>query len=251
MLKNAMKTALVAAAFSGAGVTGALADEAAATPSWGSISGSLAVTTDYIFRGQTQNHGDPALQGSLTYNHPSGLYLGVWASNIEFVNPPDKAKLETDWSIGFSNTISKFKYDVGFVYYLYPGSLESAHDDYYEFYGKLTYDFGFAQLMGSVYGSPEFAGEQGGTIYYNANLTVPLPFLPLNAAISGWGGYQTYLDDAKKLTPDYWDYSIGYSMTWNNFTGDFRWIGTSLPKADPFTADTHDGQFVFTLTKAF
>jgi hypothetical protein len=40
-------------------------------------------------------------------------------------------------------------------------------------------------------------------------------------------------------------------MTYMGFTGDFRWIGTNLPKADPWTADTHDGQFVFTLTKAF
>ena len=251
MVKTAMRAALVAAALTGAGMTSAFADEAATTPSWGTISGTLAVTSDYIFRGQSQNHGDPALQGSLTYTHPSGLYLGVWASNIEFATPDDHAKLETDWSIGYSNTIGKFKYDAGFVYYLYPGSLEAAHDNYYEFYGKGTYDFGVASLMGSIYGSPEFVGETGGAIYYNATVTVPLPFLPLNAALSGWGGYQTFLDDTKKLSKDYWDYSAGISFTWQGFTADFRWIGTSLPGGSFWTEDTHNGQYVFTLTKAF
>ena len=44
-------------------------------------SGSLAVTTDYIERGVSQSDGDPALQGSIAFWHPTGWYAGAWASN--------------------------------------------------------------------------------------------------------------------------------------------------------------------------
>ena len=39
--------------------------------------------TDYRFRGISQTHGEPALQGGVDYAHKSGLYVGNWNSNVE------------------------------------------------------------------------------------------------------------------------------------------------------------------------
>ncbi|MBW1999239.1 MAG: hypothetical protein JRJ29_14920, partial [Deltaproteobacteria bacterium] len=47
------------------------------------IHGSLAFTTDYVFRGVSQTDGDPAVQGSFEYSHPTGFYLGLWGSNVD------------------------------------------------------------------------------------------------------------------------------------------------------------------------
>jgi uncharacterized protein (TIGR02001 family) len=42
----------------------------------------LVLFSEYIFRGYTQTHNDPALQGGVDYEHSSGFYLGLWASNV-------------------------------------------------------------------------------------------------------------------------------------------------------------------------
>ena len=48
------------------------------------ISANVALTSNYIFRGQTQNNEDPALQGGFDFEHGSGFYAGVWGSNVDF-----------------------------------------------------------------------------------------------------------------------------------------------------------------------
>jgi hypothetical protein len=44
------------------------------------IGGSLAATSDYIYRGVSQSDGHGALQADLHASTPGGLYGGVWAS---------------------------------------------------------------------------------------------------------------------------------------------------------------------------
>lgn len=249
MAKTVIQLTLVAGIL-GLMTAGARA-EIASSPQWGSLSGSLGFTTDYVFRGQTQNRGNPAFQGSLTYTHPTGAYVGLWASNVRLA-PGDTAKAELDVSAGITNSIRRFSYDIGFISYLYPDSAGFAHDDYYEFYGKAGYDIGFVQLRAGLNGSPNYAGSTGGTIYYNANLNVPLPMLPYNAALSATAGYLTYFDNQKKNgADDYWDWSAGVSFTWKAITADFRYYATDLPEISPFTVDTANGRFVFSLTKTF
>ena len=46
---------------------------------------NVGFTTDYIFRGISQNVGEPAVQGGIDYSHSSGFYAGVWGSNIGWV----------------------------------------------------------------------------------------------------------------------------------------------------------------------
>lgn len=48
------------------------------------VSMNVALTSDYIFRGISQTQGDPAIQGGLDVAHESGLYIGTWASNVDF-----------------------------------------------------------------------------------------------------------------------------------------------------------------------
>src|SRR5262249_5305778 len=48
------------------------------------VSGTLSVMTDYRYRGISLSAGDPALQGSVVYDDPSGAYAGLFASNVEF-----------------------------------------------------------------------------------------------------------------------------------------------------------------------
>ena len=93
---------------------------AVATPDW-TFPSSIGMVSDYIWRGQTQTWGKPAVQAGIEADHASGLYAGVWGSNVSSHWLPN-ANLETDWSVGFRNAFATdFKYDVGGTYIYYPG----------------------------------------------------------------------------------------------------------------------------------
>lgn len=93
---------------------------AVATPDW-TFPSSIGFVSDYIWRGQTQTWGKPAVQASIEADHVSGFYAGIWGSNVSSHWLPN-ANLETDFSVGFRNAFATdFKYDVGGTYIYYPG----------------------------------------------------------------------------------------------------------------------------------
>ena len=125
MRKSLLLTALLSAGLSIPAVV--LADDAAApaaaaapTPTW-TFPGSVSLVSDYLWHGQTQTWGKPAIQAGIEIDHVSGFYAGVWGSNVSSHWLPN-ANLETDWSVGFRNTFATdFRYDVGATYVYYPG----------------------------------------------------------------------------------------------------------------------------------
>ena len=81
-MKNLTKLFLGAASLVGLlSTTGgaAVAQDAAAAPDW-ALSGYVAATSDYRFRGISQNDRNFAPQGSLTVTGPDGFYVSAWAS---------------------------------------------------------------------------------------------------------------------------------------------------------------------------
>jgi uncharacterized protein (TIGR02001 family) len=116
-----------------------------------SVSYNVGLFSEYVFRGYTQTHNDPALQGGVDYEHSSGFYLGLWASNISWIRDADQSdsghSLEVDVYGGFANEIGDtgIGYDVGFLQYFYPGELKAseAAANTLELYAGLNYkDFG-------------------------------------------------------------------------------------------------------------
>ena len=109
------------------------------------FSANIALTTDYLFRGMTQTGHKPALQGGFDYAGPSGIYAGVWGSNISWIQDTGmaaSASVELDTYLGISNSFATdFTYDVGFLRYNYPGTyfpgVASANTN--ELYGAIGY----------------------------------------------------------------------------------------------------------------
>ncbi len=99
----------------------------------GGLSGSLTLTSDYVFRGFTQTDKKPALQGGIEYEAESGFYVGTWGSSISWLSDSDPAissQLELDGYIGYRNQLSDtISFDVGALYYGYPGSYPSGFND--------------------------------------------------------------------------------------------------------------------------
>jgi uncharacterized protein (TIGR02001 family) len=79
-----MRKTILAATVVVLGAPGLAAAQAAAPASPHTFTGNVGIFSQYIFRGLTQTNGRPALQGGFDYAHASGLYLGVWGSNVSW-----------------------------------------------------------------------------------------------------------------------------------------------------------------------
>jgi uncharacterized protein (TIGR02001 family) len=114
-----------------------------------SLSGNVGLTTDYIWRGMTQNAGDPSISGGFDLEDDSGFYLGLWAANVSADDDDTVAgsgSIELDGYLGYSGSFNEDAgYDIGYIAYTYPN-----YDtwDFEEVY--ITFDFYGAYVMYSA-----------------------------------------------------------------------------------------------------
>ena len=98
------------------------------------LTGNVGFFSQYIFRGLTQTDREPALQGGFDYAHSSGLYAGTWASNISWLRDQTAFRLTAAAAVssGTSTAATRapspadFSYDLGTLYYWYPGTANPA-----------------------------------------------------------------------------------------------------------------------------
>lgn len=137
-----MKKIIIASAIAGifAGQAAYAADAAPAPDH--AVSFNVGVTNDYRFRGISQTRMKPAVSAGADYtNNPTGLYVGTWASNVEWIKDSGgDATVELDLYGGKRGEINGVSYDVGLIRYYYPSNAypgSSANTT--EAYGQLGY----------------------------------------------------------------------------------------------------------------
>jgi len=241
-----------------------MAEEAAAAPApdW-TFPASISFVSDYIFRGQSQTWGRPAAQFAIEADHKSGFYAGFAASNVSDEWLPG-ANLETDFFAGYRGTISDFGFDVGGIYYYYPGANwdesqfvgmnRSNSLNTLELYASLSYKwlsvkagramneyFGWSTnnspALGHFPGDPTLFGFNGdakagvtgntnGSYFYEANAAYEV--FP-TWTLSGQIGHQV-VSDAKGLDITYYKAGVtkGFGNGWS--VGAF-YSGTNEPDA--------------------
>jgi uncharacterized protein (TIGR02001 family) len=214
------------------------ADEAFTT------AGSVAMTTDYLYRGISQTSGAPALQGSLSVSHESGLYATVWGSSIAFASG-----LELDPSIGFAGKAGEVGYDVGVLYYGYPHSTAAeagaGQFDFVEFYGSVSYAGG---KLGLAY-TDEFFGETGESIYVYADYATEVSGFGVSAHVGLNLLDDEFYGDGLALGEDsYIDYKLGVSKAVKGVTFEVAYMGSDLDKDE---VPDGEGTFVLTASKSF
>ncbi len=168
----------------------------------GKVNGLVGLTTDYVFRGRSQTRGEPASQAGIGYEHPSGVFGGVWASRTDFASRWDH-ELEIDYVVGFGRDLrGDWRGEVTLRRYTYPRSPD-----------PIGYDY----------------TEVGGTLQYRDLLTLGVAYSP------GWSGYTTLgavRSDRLLATEVGLQYPLphGFSATGGLGRLDIagRWGGTSL-----------------------
>ena len=221
-----------------------LASAAVATPAFAqdetesdiTVSGNVALTTEYRFRGVGLSDGDPAIQGGIDIGHSSGFYVGTWASSLE-----DSAlygEMELDIYGGWSGDITPgLTLDVGLLYYAYPSKDNGAGpSDYFEPYASLSTTFGPATAtLGVAYAWDQDSLGDEDNLYVYTDLEVGIPNTPISVTghIGYTDGFLTYTADG-----DAFDYSIGASATvLGGLSLGVSYIGVDGPSIDGVTDD--------------
>ena len=212
----------------------AMAQSAAPAPAL-TTSGNLAFTTDYVFRGITQNGGKTAIQGGFDVAHTSGLSAGVWASNVSY----GTATLEVDAYAAYGFSLTKdITASVGYIGYIYEGNsaLNTSELNVSASAYGLTAKISFAT---TDYFGNSLVGS--GTKYYELNYAYDV------AAVKGLSLALHYgITDGKNAASTDKDYSIALSYPVLGFTGTLAFSNGSGSYAG-----TYDGITAVTLKKTF
>lgn len=210
------------------------------------FSANVSLVSDYAFRGISQTDERPALQGGFDYAHASGLYAGVWGSNVSWLaDAADDVSnsLELDLYAGYAGEAGGIGYDVGLLQYYYPGSYGSAYrasaekphtlEGYlglsWEFL-SFKYSYSFTDLFGIT--------NSDGSQYYD-----------LGAEVDVGGGFTLgahagYSDI--KNGDDYTDWKIGVTKELGGFDVGLHYVDTDINNSD-----LADERVVASVSKSF
>ncbi len=189
------------------------------------LSGNVALVSDYVYRGVSQTLEEPAIQGGLDLALPYDLYVGTWASSVNF-GPGSEAALELDVYGGFAPSFSGFDFDIGALYYGYPGAEAGSNFDFLEVIGGVSRLFGPVSAGLTAAYSPEFFGEVGPATWGQLAASVAVPSAPVT--LDGSLGKQWFSD----VEGDYVAWSAGASADVLGITVGAGLTGTDLDDGD-------------------
>jgi uncharacterized protein (TIGR02001 family) len=262
-MKNGLSM-LCVGILSSIGVADALAD----TASEHTVTGNLAVVSDYRFRGLSQTFAEgfdaaPAIQGGIDYAHSSGWYIGNWDSNVSGNSYPNGASLEMDFYGGYRWTIGDVGLDLGTIYYAYPdASLPSGGGSFEDidnweaylsaswkwlsvkYYYAFTDYFGLTEevLQNAVGCSPAevpcsalpLDGDTDGTQYVTMSASYPLSdALTLGASVG-------YTDVASYDDLNYTDYKLGVTYVLSGWSLGLNVVGSDADEKYWYACEVQD-----------
>ncbi len=208
------------------------------------VTGNLALVSDYRFRGLSQSWRQPAVQGGIDYTHASGFYLGNWNSSVSSNSYNNGGSMEVDLYGGYRfEPVKDIMMDVGVLTYIYPGarlnfspaSPSRKKYDNTEIYAGLTRGafnvklsfavtdyFGLnSQTAGYAFFSPlPNRGGSSGTTYLDLNYNIDLG----NQFTLGLHGGHTAIRRYNELS--YTDYRVSLNKELSGFILGIALIGT-------------------------
>lgn len=209
-----------------------------------SVTANVLLGSDYVFRGISQTSRKPTIQGGIDYEHGTGLYVGTWASNVDFGSETDATEAKSKFNLygGFSSEIggTGVGYDIGALRYYYPGL--GGSDDFNELYGSLSYRY----FSIGIAHSGNFLNSGEKATYYNVGFEYGLPY---DITLMAHAGYQN-LDST--LGDSYKDYLVGVSKAIFDLEVSLTWTDTDS-EGENFAGDKDlvDNIVTFSVSKTF
>ncbi|MES1201383.1 MAG: TorF family putative porin [Pseudomonadota bacterium] len=241
-----MKKFIGAAMLVGAAVAGTSGVAHAET----TVSGNVAFTSDYVWRGLSQSGNDFAVQGGADASIDE-FYVGTWASSVDFGTGGSNTEL--DLYAGWKPTTGPVSWDFGAIGYFYAGSTDAIGDlDFYELKGVGSFaPFGDSMpltLTGSVYYTPDFStftDSSGGDVTgLYGEVKASYAFSDAFTLNGSWGSQN--VDDVGAYT----NYKIDGAYSAYGFGFDLAW--TSTDNAEEFVGGSNigDDKIILTVSRA-
>jgi uncharacterized protein (TIGR02001 family) len=89
------------------------------------VEANVGATSDYIWRGMTQNSGNSSISGGIDVDYGNGLYAGTWVGDVDY----NGASYELDLYAGYAFDAGGLSYDVGYLAYMYPDAPDNFDAD--------------------------------------------------------------------------------------------------------------------------
>lgn len=211
------------------------------------------VQSDYIFRGISQSNRKPSPQayGELQLLD-NMFYLGLAAYRVDL---PTQPQAEIDLTGGWRPKWGPLTFDLGFIYYAYPGErrlqdvttvpptiFTPANTDFLELAGKVSWTVNEQLTLGAgAFHAWDWLGSGAPGTYVNATAKYSLPVLE-GLFVSGELGHYSLGTTSPWLgavrLPDYTHWNAGVGYSWKNFTADLRYHDSTLSKAECFVNTT-------------
>lgn len=239
------------------------------------FTGTVTLTTDYVFRGISFSNSEPALQGSFDWSY-GNFFAGAWGSSTTGAS----YELELDYYFGYADSFAGFDWYVQPLYYHFPGKDSASERE--AFGGQpeafevlvgvsraLAFDGGIEPTASLLYAwGPDYFWDSGSSHYVYGNMALTLPHgFSLDAGI----GYQDVSGDVgthrtnqamqRRDIPGFsythWDFGISTSLL--GFGVDLRYHNTSDDgSGDDLVAnfldgatDLSDSRVVFSVSRSF
>ncbi len=249
------------------------------------ISGSVALVSDYRFRGVSQTDKEMAVQGGITATHESGFYAGTWASNLSGWGTFGGSNMELDIFGGYKADLGNgLAIDAGLNWYMYPGGANET--DFGELYAKLSGTVGPVTLLGGVAyapkqealgrwyvsgasfgtGIPDAPGDKEDNLYIWGDISGAIPDTPITLK-----GHLGYSNGNSGLGPNgtsvaptgkYLDWLVGVDVALAPVTLGLAYVDTNITRREsvylqPNFSSTKNGssiasgKVVFSVSAAF
>lgn len=211
------------------------------------ISATATLTSDYDFRGITQTRGEPAFQLGMNYAADSGIYMGLWGSNVKFSADQEwetfgrRPTTELDVYTGYSggDADESFGYDIGAIYYSYPNAGAANFPEVYAGISKGVFSF-------KGWYTWDYAGSGDTAFYADGNLTLPMANNFSFLAHLGYSGGEYHINRWGRTAGmgEYLDWSLGIALDVGGWTAAMKFIDGSDVNSDPRNL----GRFVFSIS---
>ncbi len=206
------------------------------------LTATTRAMSNYYYRGATLSAHQPSVSATIDAQFHS-LYF---AADIYSVKLPTNPWSELIFSAGWRPKLGAFDFDIGAIYFLYPGEAvngQPADTDYWEASAKVSHKLTPATTLGAeIAHAPNYANTGAWASYALARVNVDLPATALPSGVTWsisadlgrqWAGRVSTALGSYTL-PSYSHWRAGLAFAHQPLTLDLSYHQSSLSKEDCF-----------------
>src|SRR4030095_3030755 len=177
------------------------------------------VVSNYLSRGVSLSHTDPAAQAAIVYDDPQGWYAGAFASTVR-IGSPAANEVQGIFFAGYAHTIPfGATFEGGIVYTGFTGSTSYA-------YPEVMLGTTYEKVNARVHYSADYYGSGGDALYGEFNAAHRLfEHVQVVAHVGAlWTRPRNAYGDSRDTI---YDGRVGLNFDYESFAVQVSWVGIS------------------------